>query len=148
MKTQTATKTANTTNEVLNVAQDVFCPYCGVRAELVHSSEIYRTGDYGMVYLCRPCDAYVGVHAGTENPMGTLANAELRKWRKAAHAAFDPSWMTMSREARRNPAYTRKGRYARLAELMGIPVDECHIGMFNEIQCDEVIELCAMGMLD
>jgi hypothetical protein len=35
--------------------------------------------DYGMIYYCPKCRAYVGVHAGTDRAKGRLANAELRR---------------------------------------------------------------------
>lgn len=37
------------------------CPYCGKPTEYVDSSVIYGRS-YGMIYLCRDCRAYVGVH--------------------------------------------------------------------------------------
>lgn len=40
------------------------CPYCGKPTEFVDSSVIYGRS-YGMIYLCRDCRAYVGVHKGT-----------------------------------------------------------------------------------
>lgn len=58
--------------------QKVVCPYCGRVAKYVDSSVIYYGHSYGMAYLCRPCNAYVGVHSGTDRPKGSLANAELR----------------------------------------------------------------------
>lgn len=45
--------------------QKVVCPYCGRVAKYVDSSVIYYGHSYGMAYLCRPCNAYVGVHHGT-----------------------------------------------------------------------------------
>lgn len=42
--------------------KEVFCPYCGERAEFVDSAEVYHGQSYGLIYLCRPCDAYVGCH--------------------------------------------------------------------------------------
>ncbi|WP_278247013.1 zinc-finger-containing protein [Agathobaculum desmolans] len=71
--------------------KDVICNYCGRKAELVDSKVIYGTS-YGMMYLCRRCNAYVGCHKGTDRPLGRLADAELRYWKKAAHAVFDPLW--------------------------------------------------------
>ena len=41
------------------------CPYCGKPTEFVDSSVIYGRS-YGMIYLCRDCRAYVGVHKGTD----------------------------------------------------------------------------------
>ncbi|MBO6266801.1 MAG: DUF3268 family zinc-finger domain-containing protein [Synergistaceae bacterium] len=113
----------------------VICPYCGKLAEYVDSAIVYHGRSYGMIYLCSPCDAYVGVHRGTDRPLGRLANSELRKWRNAAHAAFDPLWQQGEYKRRRNDAY------AWLAEKMGLPKEETHIGMFDVEQCRSVIEI-------
>lgn len=114
--------------------QFVSCPYCGQQAEYVDSAEIYGRS-YGMVYLCRPCDAYVGVHEGTDQPLGRLANRELRRWRNRAHAMFDPLWQRGRFRRRRNDAY------AWLAEKMGLPKEETHIAMFDIPQCKQVIQI-------
>ncbi|MBL0255764.1 MAG: hypothetical protein IPQ27_12795, partial [Chitinophagaceae bacterium] len=41
------------------------CPYCGNKTEYIDSSFIYGKS-YGMIYICKPYDAYVGVHKGTD----------------------------------------------------------------------------------
>ncbi len=114
--------------------QEVYCPYCGNKAEYVDSAEIYGKS-YGMVYLCRPCDAYVGVHDGTDTPLGRLANRDLRRWRNRAHAAFDPLWQRGRYRRRRNDAY------AWLAGKMGLTKEETHIAMFDVEQCKQVIQI-------
>ena len=114
--------------------QEVYCPYCGSKAEYVDSAEIYGKS-YGMVYLCRPCDAYVGVHDGTDTPLGRLANRDLRRWRNRAHAAFDPLWQQSRYRRRRNDAY------AWLAGKMGLTKEETHIAMFDVEQCKQVIQI-------
>jgi len=114
--------------------QIIYCPYCGRQAEYVDTKEIYGKS-YGMAYLCRPCDAYVGVHDGTDQPLGSLANWELRRWRNRAHAAFDPLWQRGRFRRRRNDAY------AWLAEKMGLPKEETHIAMFDVPQCKQVIQI-------
>lgn len=114
--------------------QEVYCPYCGRKAEYVDSAEIYGKS-YGMAYLCRPCDAYVGVHDGTDTPLGRLANRELRRWRNRAHAAFDPLWQQGPYRRRRNDAY------AWLAGKMGLTKEETHIAMFDVEQCKQVIQI-------
>ncbi|MCF8017802.1 MAG: DUF3268 family zinc-finger domain-containing protein [Vallitaleaceae bacterium] len=111
----------------------VFCPYCGSQAEYADSKVVYGRS-YGMIYLCRQCDAYVGVHKGTDKPLGRLADKELRYWKMAAHEAFDPIWK--SRRMRRNDAYTW------LAERMGLKPEETHIGMFDVPECKKVIKIC------
>ncbi len=113
----------------------VICPYCGLPAELADSKEIYGKS-YGMIYICRPCDAYVGCHGRGDTPKGTLADAELREWRKKAHRAFDPIWKTGKYRYRRNAAYSW------LADMLGLPVEKTHIGMFDVAACKRVIEVC------
>lgn len=114
--------------------KDVICNYCGRKAELVDSKVIYGTS-YGMMYLCRHCNAYVGCHKGTDRPLGRLADAELRYWKKAAHAVFDPLW----RQGRFRGQ--RKAAYEWLAEQMGLPVEQTHIGMFDIAQCKQAIKI-------
>lgn len=114
--------------------REVYCDYCGRRAEFVDSREIYGRS-YGMIYLCRHCRAYVGVHRGTDKPKGRLADAELRRWKIAAHNAFDPLWQSGRFKYHRNAAY------AWLASKMGLPVDKTHIGMFDVGQCQKVIQI-------
>lgn len=114
--------------------QEIRCDYCGRVTEYVDSAVIYGKS-YGMVYLCQPCKAYVGVHKGTDKPLGRLANAELREWKKRAHAAFDPIWQYGQFRRKRNAAY------AWLAEKMGLTKEETHIGMFDVPQCKQVIQI-------
>ena len=79
------------TPELKSILTAQICPYCGDKPEYVDSSAVYKRS-YGMIYLCRLCDAYVGVHKGTSNSLGRLANAALRQYKMEAHAAFDPIW--------------------------------------------------------
>lgn len=116
----------------------VICPYCGEKAEYVDSAEVYHGISYGMIYLCRPCNAYVGVHGKSDVPKGSLANAELRYWRRLAHAAFDPLWQHGKFYKQRNSAY------AWLAEKMDLPKEETHIGMFGIESCKRVISILGL----
>lgn len=112
----------------------VDCPYCGQAAVFVDSSEVYHGRSYGMIYLCRPCEAWVGVHKGTDRPLGRLANRDLRQAKMAAHAAFDPFW--------KNGVMVRSTAYRWLAEKLEIDPQDCHIGMFDEAQCWRVVSVC------
>jgi CO dehydrogenase/acetyl-CoA synthase beta subunit len=133
------------------------CPYCKAKSILVSGEYIYphRPDLFDKkFYMCIPCEAYVGTHASTGEPLGTLANAYLRKFRNQAHAAFDPVWkeaankdFLKSNSGKRKDlgGFIKKHRtaaYARLAELMDIPVENCHIGCFDATQCRRVIDLC------
>lgn len=114
----------------------VMCDYCGKRAHFVDSTIVYGRS-YGMIYYCPDCKAWVGVHKGTDVPLGRLADAELRKAKIAAHAAFDVIWRRRT---------TRKKAYKWLSERMGLPVEKTHIGMFDVAQCKRVIALCNKRM--
>lgn len=109
------------------------CPYCGNPSSYVDSAVIYGKS-YGMIYLCQLCDAYVGVHKGTDRALGRLANRELREWNKRAHYWFDQLW--------RNGPMRREEAYEWLSEEMGIRREITHIGMFNEATCKKAVDLC------
>jgi hypothetical protein len=131
------------------------CDYCAQPAALVTGDVIYphRPDLAHKQFLhCAPCKAWVGCHPGTTNPLGRLANAELRAAKIAAHDAFDPIWKArFAEKSQRDSGYTRGmargGRYKKLAELMGISKKECHIGMFDVDQCRRVVEICSSGAL-
>lgn len=113
---------------------EVICPYCGKNAELADSAEIYHGQHYGMIWLCRSCDAYVGTHKnGRHTPLGTLANGELRKWRKRAHSLFDTLW--------KKKGMKRQDAYKIMQKLMEMSKREAHIAKFSVEQCKQLIEL-------
>lgn len=114
----------------------VKCPYCKSPAELIGSAKVYHGRDYGKIYCCTrwpACDAYVGVHRGTRRPLGTMANAELRRARSRAHAAFDPVWRGR-----------RADGYKWLAATLGLCLDACHISMMGPALCERVVEVCTI----
>lgn len=113
----------------------VICDYCGRPAHYVDSAIVYNGRSYGMIWYCQDCRAWVGCHKGSDRPKGRLADAELRGWKRGAHAAFDPIW-------RGKTPFTRRAAYAWLAEEMGLPPEQTHIGMFNVDQCKQVIKIC------
>lgn len=109
------------------------CPYCNQFSELVTGKTIYphRKDLYKLkFFLCEPCDAYVGCHGTSEQPLGRLANASLRKAKSAAHRAFDPIW--------KQKHMSRSKAYKWLSNVLGIEAKDCHIGMFDEDQCSRV----------
>lgn len=119
----------------------VVCPYCDKDSKLVNGSFIYpgmRHLYSKSFYLCAPCKAWVGCHPKSINPLGRLANGPLRKLKQAAHAVFDPIW--------NNCTMSRKEAYKKLGDRMGISEANTHIGMFNEEQCELVIEICKGGL--
>lgn len=124
------------------MAVQVICPYCQKPAKLVTGREIYpHRGDLYQLrfWQCPPCDAYVGCHKANrkhglkgQEPLGRLANAELRAAKSAAHREFDPLW---------KDGYMDRGQaYAWLSEALGIPKGSCHIGMFDVPDCLRVVQ--------
>ena len=107
------------------------CPYCQKPAKLIDSAAVYNGRSYGLIWDCRPCDAYVGVHKGTENALGTLANHETRRARMRAHAAFDPLWQ--------REGMSRKGAYGLMQAVMGMTAEEAHISRMTVEQCHRLI---------
>jgi hypothetical protein len=110
------------------------CAYCGQLAALVTGAAIYphRPDLHAkQFWACDPCGAWVGVHPGTVRPLGRLANAELRRAKMRAHAAFDPLW--------RNGLTDRRSAYSLLAEELGISREACHVGYFDVPTCERVV---------
>lgn len=122
----------------------VICPYCDLDAELVDSAEIYNGKSYGMMWLCRQCGAYVGTHnnSPSHKPLGRLANAELREYKKAAHDAFDVLWMRKMQKEKISKSKARRSAYEWLSSQLGISKKNCHIGMMDVATCKRVIDLC------
>lgn len=113
------------------------CPYCGELAVLTDSAEVYRGKSYGNIWLCRPCQAWVGVHKTDpyNRPLGRLANKLLRVWKMRAHEAFDPLW--------KNKVMRRGEAYAWLSKQLELDKDDCHIGMFDVDMCKKVVMVCS-----
>jgi len=115
---------------------EVICPYCNNPAKLVDSIKIYKKRSYGMIWLCRPCKAYVGTHKNSKRhaPLGRLANKELRKWKRHTHNLFDKLW--------NGGQMSRSEAYKWLRKQLNISKEECHIGKFDIETCKQVVELC------
>ncbi|WP_341959237.1 zinc-finger-containing protein [Pseudomonas sp. RC10] len=101
------------------------CRYCGGHVELINNSRIYRR-EYG--------EAYVGLHPSTDIPLGTLATAALRKDRNDSKAIFH--------KLKEQRGFSRSLAYQWLAGKMGITVDKCHFGWFDQDECALAAKLC------
>ncbi len=75
---------------------------------------------------------YVRVHAGTNIPVGSLANHELRSLRRTAHHYFDQLHLS--------GYMSKQDAYQWLADLIMAPLSEAHIGHLGEYYCKLVIE--------
>ena len=116
--------------------QLLICPTCGSFARLTtRGAAGLRSVPDAVVYVCLKypaCDSYVGCHPGSEKPLGSLADAELRRMRTKAHKAFD--WFWKSGQVNRDEAYRL------LAEHLNLDYDKAHIGMLDANQCRTVVK--------
>lgn len=118
--------------------REVICNYCKKSAELVTGADIYphrRDLTHRKLWQCKPCDAYVGCHEGTEKPYGSLANKETREARMLAHSEFDKLWLLSP-----NRHKARSAAYAWLSDQM-LSHTLVHISGMTADQCYEVIDL-------
>ncbi len=125
----------------------VICPYCSKQATYVNSYTVYGA-DYGMVYLCKGCDAYTGCKTGTDKPLGRLANKELRNKKKEAHKYFDAIWKEKLKRRRiergeeYQEIYARSSGYKWLSTQLNITFKECNLGLFDIDMCQKVVDIC------
>lgn len=121
----------------------VRCPYCGSPAILRSADGIYRENSKNiMLYVCKnypECDAYVRVHTGTNIPVGSLANHELRSLRRTAHDYFDQLYQS--------GFMSKQEAYQWLADFLAVPLSEAHIGYLSEYRCKEVIKGCRQMLM-
>lgn len=121
--------------------REVNCDICGQPAEYVDNKEVYGGRSYGrwpFIWLCRSCDAYVGTHPGSDNPLGTLANPFTRQARKEAHDIFDRLWA----KGDKSVFDSRGAAYRWMRQIMGLSKEDAHIGRMTAGQCKLLIDHC------
>lgn len=114
------------------------CPYCGATARLVPASEVIKNPQDTIkwAYVCAnypECDSFVAVHTLTKEPMGPLANRELRRLRYEAHKVFDRLWQ--------EGIMTKTDAYRWLSSSLCMKGEYAHIGQFSEPYCQKTIDL-------
>lgn len=123
----------------IDMLHGLVCPYCKRKSVYTDSSVIYGKS-FGMIYWCEPCDAYCGVHKGTNKALGRLANKELRFWKKEAHKYFDILWQDKNKK--------RSSFYHKLSLYLEIQGKYTHIGMFSIATCKKVVDWSKMILND
>jgi len=121
----------------------VLCPYCGAQALLKDGSFLFGENPFVKnVFICvryPDCDSYVQAHESNLEPMGTLANATLRKKRMVTHMYFDKLW---NAPKGKSSVFTRNQAYKWLCDKVGGQVHHSrnHIAGMDEFLCDRVIK--------
>ena len=82
------------------------------------------------------------IYQNTTIGKGRAADAELRQWKKDAHAKFDKVWKRKIRLENCSKKKARDFAYRWLSQQMGLEFGQCHIGWMKVEECRRVIEIC------
>lgn len=111
------------------------CDYCKSETRVTTEEEVYGVKYKGRAMIvCKNfphCDSYVGTD-DEGITLGRLANKTLRQYKKVAHDNFDKIWKEKHCE--------RSELYEHMSNMLNIPGEYTHIGMFNEKTCKKVID--------
>lgn len=121
------------------------CPYCKQPTVYKVSSDHLYSKDYGPVYECEPCKAWVGCHKTEDGttPLGVPATQEIRRLRTIAHYFFDRLWAAKMKRDGCTKVEARTAAYKWLAAHLNIPVAECHMALMHDReQLERVIAIC------
>ncbi len=113
---------------------------CGAKTKLTTRHKYGIGGPDVPIWACQPCDSWVGCHPKSTKPLGTPADAQLRRARVLAHEALDPLWQ--AKMDKHKVSNARDLAYKWLARELGLTKDECHIGRMDLETCNRVVELC------
>lgn len=114
-----------------------------------------RRSRFGLFYGCTRYPGCRGAHGAHPDgrPLGKPADQATKQARMRAHGFLDPLWRdavhipdygALNKRAQRAVRHRARARaYAWLAEHLGMDVDDCHIGRFDQNTCETVSALCA-----
>lgn len=100
------------------------------QAAAAQGIKVSATDDYVFV----TCDAYVTADRRTKQPLGTLANGELRHKRILAHHALHNVQTSLG--------MNRDQSYRWLQTQMRLPGDQVHIAKCGDYLCEQIIRIC------
>lgn len=116
------------------VTRPIDCPDCGGDMHLQDTPPGSKGGRW--IYRCEnhpACNGNVGAHADGR-PLGVPADVTTRRLRRELHNSYiDPLWLKMKKKRERSKQRTVAYEY--LADRLGIPADQCHVGLFNAETC-------------
>lgn len=99
-----------------------------MKCKITTGNEIYGSMFYAdkLFYIC-DCGCYVGVHKGTDKPLGTIPTAIMRKWRREIHSILDPIWKNSKRWRK-----TRARIYGYISKNIGYEYHTANISSEDE----------------
>lgn len=127
------------------MSNEVICPYCQQAALRMTGRELYpRKPELANkhYHVCRNCDAWIGCIDGTWEPIGHLANAELRRAKQDVYAAIEPIYLKAMSENNWTKSLARNLVYGWLATELNMTSGTASIGDFDLKQCQLVLLIC------
>ena len=119
--------------------REIYCCECKkeVQARFTDWKEVYpnlRELPYHNFYICDVCKNFVGVHKGTNIPLGTIPTKEIKEYRKKIHSIIDPIFIK-SKDKKR----TRNNIYKFLSNAIN---KEYHTAELSTIEdCEKILFL-------
>ncbi|WP_434034808.1 zinc-finger-containing protein [Cupriavidus sp. a3] len=120
------------------------CDSCGGKAVLARMGEAaypYQE-DHGPVWICPPCQAWIGVRARSKHhtPLGRLADAALREKKSQLHDALEPLVAAKMRRDGVN-AFEARGKAMKwLIASLDLPIDSPTIHALSLEQCEQALQ--------
>lgn len=101
------------------------CRYCAGEVIFTTNDYLYgrRYGKHPYLYICKNCEASVGVHPNSATPLGTLADAQLKTLRHDAKTLFF--------QYTRFRGMSRSQAYKYLRTRYDLTSNEAHFGMME-----------------
>ncbi len=118
------------------------CPYCSSLTLRMTGRELHpaRPDLINKHYhVCRACDAWAVCSDGTWDPIGPLANAELRRARQDAHSSLEGIWSNAAKDHQWSTSKARNLTYIWMSDEMSIDQKDLQIGRFGLEQCNLLI---------
>lgn len=108
------------------------CRYCRAPVQLLSVEDVFGESEFsGKLYYCEACGARVGTRSGTDAPLGYLADAELRRWRRVLHEALDPIWQETQ--------WPRSRAYSLIEEVLDVPEERAHVAMLSQPEIKNMV---------
>lgn len=105
---------------------------CGNKCVFINDYEEGKRHHSGMIWYCEECGSSIGVHRGTDMPLGMPGNRQLRQKRYEAHKEIDRLI---------GSGLSKDSIYKILSRKMNLKRSVTHMGMFTEEQCEEALKL-------
>ncbi|CDH33258.1 zinc-finger-containing protein [Xenorhabdus bovienii] len=114
------------------------CRYCCNHVKIAHHEEVFgrilNNSRWPWFYVCTSCEARVGMHPGTDIPLGQLADCRTRFARRNSKQHFEAMRNALNME--------RTDAYRWLAWRLGISSAKCHFGWFDADMCERAKNVC------